>query len=91
MREIADPGPLVVSLVEEVVPWQAGRRGIADSSSLAGELGIDSLGLVTLAFRIGEEFEIEIDEDDVDLAAIETVGDVKATVRRLLERDHDRA
>jgi acyl carrier protein len=91
MPEIAATDALVVSLVEEVVPWQAARRGIAASSSLAGELGIDSLGLVTLAFRIGEELGLEIDEEDVDLAAIETVGDVQATVRRLLERDHDRA
>jgi acyl carrier protein len=78
---------LVISLVHEVVPWRIASRGVANSASLTEDLGIDSLGMVTLAFRIGEELGLEIDDEDVDLTAIQTVADVQATARRLLERD----
>lgn len=91
MPEPVDVDALVIALVREVVPWGTGGNGVSSSSSLGDELGIDSMGMVVLAFRIGEELGLELDEDDVDLAQIHTVGDVQSTARRLLERAHERA
>jgi acyl carrier protein len=91
VSEPVDVDALVIALVREVVPWGASGNRVSSSSSLGDELGIDSMGMVVLAFRIGEELGLELDEGDVDLAEIRTVGDVQATARRLLERAHERA
>jgi acyl carrier protein len=76
---------LVVKLLREVVPWRSTRQTIAPGASLANDLGIDSLGLVALAFRLAEELGIELgDEDEIDLANIETVADVQRMTRTLM-------
>ncbi len=47
------------------------------------DLGLDSLDTVELIMRFEEEFDIEIEEEEV--AHIRTVGDVIAYVERALE------
>jgi acyl carrier protein len=89
MPESVDTSRLVVDLIQEVLPWRSSRRDISDELSLADDLGIDSLGMVALAFRIAEELEIDLDLDDetIDLVSIETVGDVHAAVAAILQRE----
>ncbi len=50
---------------------------------LRDDLGVDSLALVELIMELETELEIEISDDD--LAALKTIADVTALVRRLEE------
>lgn len=45
-------------------------------ASLKEDLGIDSLKLVELIIALEDEFSIEFGENDLDPAALQTVGDV---------------
>ncbi len=45
-------------------------------ASLKEDLGIDSLKLVELIIALEDEFSIEFSENDLDPAALQTVGDV---------------
>jgi acyl carrier protein len=85
VRSDVDVDALVTKLIGEVVPWRVARRGVSSASALGADLGIDSLGKVMLAFRLSEELDLDFEEQDVDLGRIETVGDVQATVKLLLQ------
>lgn len=91
MSDRADVDALVISIVHEVIPWRIARRGVSTSALLTDDLGIDSLGMITLAFRISEELGLDFDGEDLDLAAIRTVNDVQTIARRLAERSDGRA
>ena len=51
---------------------------IAESSTITGDLGADSLDLVDLAMSIEDEFDIEL--SDEALEKIKTVGDLAAYI-----------
>jgi acyl carrier protein len=59
--------------------------------SLRRDLAIDSLSLVSLALRVGDELGVDLVERGVDLARLDTIGDLFALGRSLLEQgeDHD--
>lgn len=59
-----------------------------NETTLAGDLDLDSLDLVTLAMKIEDEFGIEISDDDVDSPALGTFGGLVAHVEGKL---HSRA
>jgi acyl carrier protein len=46
--------------------------------SLRGDLEIESLSLVSVAIRLGEEFGVDLTESGIDLGRLETVGDLVA-------------
>jgi acyl carrier protein len=51
--------------------------------TLRGDLAIDSLALVSLAIRLGEEFGVDIVESGVEFGQLQTVGDLTAIARKL--------
>ena len=55
---------------------------IQDTDHLRNDLGLDSLDMIELLFRIEEVFDLEIPNED--LVKIATVGDVIAHVERRL-------
>ena len=56
---------------------------MAPSLSLRGDLSIDSLTLVSLTLRLGDEAGIDLIEAGVDLGRLETVGDLVALFQTL--------
>jgi acyl carrier protein len=50
--------------------------------SLRDELGIESLSLVSLVVRLGDELGVDASDDALDLAGLKTVGDLVALARR---------
>lgn len=52
-----------------------------DDSSFIEDLGLDSIQLMELVMILEEEFEIEMDEDDI--TSIETIGDVIEYINNL--------
>ena len=51
--------------------------------SLRDDLGIESLALVSLVVRLGDELGVDASDDGLDLAGLSTVGDLGALARRL--------
>ncbi len=58
----------VESKVKEIIAEQLGinEEDISEDSSLSEDLGADSLDIVEIVMAIEEEFEIEIEDSDVD-------------------------
>jgi acyl carrier protein len=60
------------------------RESVTSSTLLAGDLGYDSLGLVQVAARLEDEFDLP-DAPDEGVLDVETVGDVEDRLLSLLE------
>jgi acyl carrier protein len=69
-------------LLREVMPRSLHKLPLKESMSLQGEMAIDSIGLMSLVFRIEEELQIDLMQDTDRVAAVRTLGD-------LLEIIHD--
>jgi acyl carrier protein len=54
--------------------------------TLRGDLAIDSLALVSLAIRLGEEFGVDIVESGVEFGQLQTVGDLTEIAQKLQQR-----
>jgi len=69
----------------------AGAGGVAqplDPALLLGnDLGVESLSLVSVAVRLGEELGVDIVEQGAELGDLRTVGDVIALARELASRN----
>ena len=50
---------------------------------LRGDLAIDSLALVSLTIRLGEEFNVDIVESGLEFGELKTVGDLVAIAQQL--------
>lgn len=74
---------IVDRLIREVLPRRLRHAVLADDQSLHGNLGIDSLGLMSLAFRLEEEFGINVMEHADRIAAVDTVGGLMQLVAEL--------
>jgi acyl carrier protein len=51
--------------------------------TLRGDLAIDSLALVSLTIRLGEELEVDVVESGLDFSQLETMADLMAIAEKL--------
>lgn len=82
-KEIFDK---VVEIADESLP-EVNPEDMKMDSSIAGDLGLDSLALVLVMSKIESEFDITFPEVGWD--RMETVGDVVHTVEKLLAKKKD--
>lgn len=73
----------VIKFLREVMPWRLAKKEISHDMFLQKDLGIDSMGLVALAFRFEEEYGVDLEEFPVEVGEIRRVGDVMALAREL--------
>jgi acyl carrier protein len=83
MRDARELDELVLRLTREIVPWRAARRKLT-ADAILDDLGIDSLGKFMLAFRLADELGLDLEEQEVDLGSIETIGDIQLVVGDLV-------
>ena len=79
----------VMELIAQAVPRKFKKTTIAPSTRLQAELGIDSLALATMVFRLEEAFGISlqgIDLGRIDLGKLRTVDDALRVTRGLVEQ-----
>ncbi len=78
----------VIKVISQAVPAAYKKVKITPESSLARDLGLDSLAVAMLVFKFEEEFGVEIDgvEDDLDMASLRTVKDVLRIGREIVEK-----
>lgn len=73
----------IAQLIREVLPRRMLQVQMSDELSLREDLGIDSIGLMSLAFRLEEEFSIDLMEHTEEVTSVRTVGDVQRLIRRI--------
>ena len=62
--------------VIEILQTLSGENNIKSSDTLLGDLGFDSLRMVTLLIELEERLEIELQESDMNPFDLSTVADV---------------
>jgi acyl carrier protein len=70
----------------QVRPAEASPSTLDRKLTLRGDLSIDSLALVSLTIRVGEEFEVDVVESGLDFSQLTTVGDLQAIANKLERR-----
>lgn len=66
----------VFRLLREALPWQFSKKAIQPELSLQNDLGLDSMGKMAVAFRIEEEFGLDLSGHMYRIGEIQTVGDI---------------
>jgi acyl carrier protein len=77
---------LIMTAIGEAMPVSKSKRLHLDTETrLYADLGLDSLGMVALLFRLQEAFGVEFDEEaDIDIGGLRTVGDLLRIGQTLL-------
>lgn len=67
----------IIGLIEQAVPRKLKKGQIERGMFLQRDLGVDSIGIAMLVFRLEELFDIELDTDnlEIDMGRVKTVGD----------------
>ena len=71
--------------VNEILKEKSFCNNITAELKLNEDLGLDSLNMVELMVELEERFNIEIDESDLDPAALQTVEQVYALAAKYVE------
>jgi acyl carrier protein len=78
---------LVERLVGEYAQSLPEGRPLDLRLSLREDLVIESLSLVSLALRLGDEFGVDVTEAGVELGGLRTLGDLVSMARTLSHRN----
>jgi len=78
----------IIALIEQAVPRKLKRGKIERGMGLQKDLGVDSIGIAMLVFRLEEAFDIDLDPDslELDMGKIKTVGDAIDASRVIVEQ-----
>ena len=71
----------VFELLEEIT--MVGEVSVYDE--LTTDLGLDSLGMISLLVALEDTFHIELDETDMDPLALQTVADIVQLIEKYME------
>lgn len=78
----------IVTLIAGAVPGKFKKTRITPETRLQSELGLDSLGVLSLVFRFEELFGIDLAKMNikVNVSQLKTVGDIIDSSRKILEQ-----
>ncbi len=76
----------VLALIAEAVPGRYRRTPVRPETRLKQDLGLDSIGMLALLFRLEQAFALDLATVDVGvtLAGLVTVGDTLAAARAVV-------
>jgi len=76
----------IIALIAEAVPRRNRKAGLRVDMQLQRDLGLDSVGLAALVFRLESAFGIDLGTIDLgaQLGSIRTVGDAIAVSRKIV-------
>lgn len=77
----------VIQTVQRSVPRAFSARPVTPDTDLKSDLALDSLGLMTLAFRLEDELTLELSPHVDALRSVVTVADLIGLVERLRTAD----
>ena len=73
----------LVSVLAQYAPVMPTERPLAEGLLLRQDLALDSLALVSVLVRLGDDFGIDVADQEFDLAGLETVGDLHDLLKQL--------
>jgi acyl carrier protein len=78
----------ILSLIAEAAPGKVKKAGLTEDLRLQGDLGIDSIALVAMVFRMEETFGIDLSGLDFEggMRRIRTVGDALTFIRESVKQ-----
>ena len=78
----------ILALIADAVPSRNRKVRITKEARLQRDLGIDSIGVAALVFRLEEAFGLDLAEiaGDVDVSKLRTVEDAVTLSRQIVER-----
>jgi acyl carrier protein len=76
----------VLELLREVLPADSAKMELLPEMLLQKDLAIDSLGLLTFAVRLGEEFEFDLNQFADRIGDTRTVNELIATAKYVIEQ-----
>ena len=89
MKDLASFEARVAELVLEYAQTPA-PLPLAPTLSLRSDLSVDSLSLVALTLRLGDELQVDLTERGIDLSRLDTVGDLVSLGRMITRKgEHD--
>ena len=77
---------LITEYAQAPVAGGSPATSLDHNLTLRGDLAIDSLALVSLTIRLGEEFNVDIVESGLEFGQLQTVGDLMAIAEKLQQR-----
>ncbi len=81
MSEASVSDEAICAIIGSAVPRSVAKRGIAPAMSLRGDLGIDSVGLMSIAYVLEEQTHADIFGHVQELIGAELVSDIIKIVR----------
>ena len=75
----------IINILKEL----SGYENIEENSRLEDDLGLDSIGMVMLLIELEDNFEIQLDESDMNPFELQLVEDVTELVYKYLEDEND--
>ncbi len=72
---------MIFDKVETIIKEQYGVENVDMSTVIREDLGADSIGLIELVMALEDEFDIEIDDSQLD--KIITVGDIVENIEEI--------
>lgn len=75
---------IIINLIEEVLPYNMKNAKMESSHSLMLDLGITSIGLMSLAFRIEEELDVDLLEHSDEYAELETIEELQTFIHKIV-------
>jgi acyl carrier protein len=78
----------IMALIAEAVPGKFKKTRIVRETHLQKELGLDSIGMLSLVFRFEELFSIDIAQlgIDINVAKLKTVNDLLAAAHDIMNK-----
>jgi hypothetical protein len=77
---------LVTDLLLEHAQNVPSQRPFPGALSIRKDLAVESLSLVAVTLRLGEELNVDVLEAGIELGGLDTVDDLVAVARRLAQR-----
>lgn len=74
----------IYNKIADILQELCGVEAVAISDKLQDDLGLDSLGLVSMLLMIEERFDITLDESDMNPFDLVTVGDICLLLERYI-------
>jgi acyl carrier protein len=72
----------LMQLIREVLPRTLQKIPLNESQSLRGDLGIDSIGFMSLAFRLEEEFGIDLMACAEEFTQVQSIEDLQNLITK---------
>ena len=77
-------------IIKEIISDISGVNEISLNDELQNDIGLDSLGLVTLLIELEKRFDIELNESDLNPFELTNVFDVVGLVNKYMEKSNEK-